>query len=572
MMIRNGFLVGGLLRCAGNDVAVGFGLLLMGCSGLLWAGTPTAGSLQQQLAPQPALAGDAAGLEGLLTPVDNGVLPTTVPFMVSKITIVGNVTFAADVLHQLVAGAEGKEHTLVQLDGLAQRITGFYRQQGYSLSRAIIPAQEISDGQVTIAIVEAKFGAVELVNNSKVNEPLLQQTIGNIIAGDVIADANLYTNLLLLSDIAGVSVQSTLSPGGEVGHSDVQLQITDAVRVSGSVAVDQYGDTYTGQERLVASANINNLAKHGDVLSLNGMVTSGDLKFGRMEYDWLLNGNGSHIGAAYSSFNYALGKDLASLQAYGTSRVASAWFKHPLKRSLTANVNSKLEYQDNQLKDHVDSSGLRTDRTLKQWTVTVSGDTKDALMAGGNSYWNVGLTRGTLGFDDATAKTDDATAGQTQGKFSKLNMSLTHMQAITPVDALQVTLSGQKAYANLDSSQKMGVGGPSSVRAYKSGTVSGDSGYFASLQWNHQFGALVNGLLTGSVFFDSAGVTINHAPWAGLTAANTATLSGAGLAVSWANADQLFVSLSAASSVGPSSSLVTDAPEVRVWLQVTQAF
>ena len=388
----------------------------------------------------------------------------------------------------------------------------------------------------------------------------------------MIADANLYSSLLLLSDIPGLVVPSTLVPGDEVGHSDVQLQTSDAAPVTGSVTADQHGDKYTGQEQVVASINMNNLAGHGDVLSLNGMLTSGDLKYGRVGYDWLLNGKGSHIGASYSGVNYALGKDLTSIEAHGTSRVASAWFKQPLLRSLTANVNGQLQYEDSQLKDHVDSSDSRTDRTLKHWSFTLSGDAKDVFVKGGSSSWSVAITSGRLVFDDVTAQAADADAGQTQRRFGKLNVTLSHVQGLSAKDSVLVSITSQKADGNLDSLQKMGVGGASSVQGYKGGAVSGDSGYFGSIQWNHQLGTQFGGSVTGSVYYDSAKVTINHTPWAGLTSDNQATLSGAGLGLSWTNAKQVSVSLNVAGPVGPSSSLVTDAPEMRVWLQVSKSF
>lgn len=172
-----------------NDVGfrflpiVGLGFILCAGSGLVVADTPSAGSLQQQVEPNAGSAADlanSASLEGLLQPEVLADLPSTRAFMVNEISIVGNVSFTKEALHALVADAEGSEYTLVELDQIAQRITSYYRDQGYSLNRAIIPAQEISDGLVIIAVVEAKFGQVGLVNNSLVSDKLLNNTIAPI--------------------------------------------------------------------------------------------------------------------------------------------------------------------------------------------------------------------------------------------------------------------------------------------------------------------------------------------------------------------------------------------------------
>jgi len=75
-----------------------------------------------------------------------------VSFHIKTIRIIGNTLFSTAVLHSLIADSENKTLSLKQLNALADRLTGYYRQHGYSLTRAVIPAQGIKHGVVTIHI------------------------------------------------------------------------------------------------------------------------------------------------------------------------------------------------------------------------------------------------------------------------------------------------------------------------------------------------------------------------------------------------------------------------------------
>lgn len=55
----------------------------------------------------------------------------------------------------------GQELGLSGLRKAAGRITEIYREQGYFLARAYLPAQDIADGVVRIAVLEGRFGAVD---------------------------------------------------------------------------------------------------------------------------------------------------------------------------------------------------------------------------------------------------------------------------------------------------------------------------------------------------------------------------------------------------------------------------
>lgn len=194
-------------------------------------------------------------------------------FPVREFHITGATAFPPAELLPLVREFEGRELGLADLEQAASRITNFYRERGYLVARAYVPAQEIRDGQVEIAVLEGRFSQLELRNTSRLSDDLARDTLSQAASGAVIQQAPLERDLLLLKDLAGVASAATLKPGAEVGTSDLVVDITPTRTFTGTLEGDNYGNRYTGSLRLGGSVAAANLAGRGDLLSIRGLVT-----------------------------------------------------------------------------------------------------------------------------------------------------------------------------------------------------------------------------------------------------------------------------------------------------------
>jgi hemolysin activation/secretion protein len=527
---------------------------------------PDAGSLLQQAEPlkAPAPAKSETGLEHHQEQA--GAAESSVAFEVRKIQISGNTLFDTATLHALVADAEGKTLDLAQLQALAKRITDYYHAHGYSLSRAILPAQTIQSGMVRIEVLEAQFGKLNYDNHSRLDDGLLAATFSPLQSGKIIGDRDIERALLLLSDTPGVKPTATLKPGGKVGTADMDVNVQTTGMYSGQVVLDNYGNAYTGRGRLGANLGVAEPFRHGDALSISVLTTGSDMNYGRLAYDTLLNGSGTRLGVSYSALDYSLGGSLADLQSHGTANVGSISARQPFIRSRALNLFGQLQYEHKELRDHVDASSIRTDRHLDNWVATLSGDSSDGLLAGGYNAWNLALTVGRVGFDDAGAEAADAATAHTAGGYGKLNAGYVRLQGLGSSNSLYLSLSGQWSGKNLDSSAKMVAGGPYTVRAYDMGVLSGDTGYLGTVEFRHQ----VSRQWQIKAFVDSEHITINSAPWT--TGTNSATLSGAGLGVDWSGSDQWHAGGYVAARIGSIPSLLASASSARAWFQVSKAF
>ncbi len=537
-------------------------------------GVPDAGSILQQIKPVTPNAPSSTGT-GLTIEREagGGKLPSGVPFEVKSIVISGNTLFDTPTLHALVADAEGTSLTLPELGDVAVRITDYYHSHGYPLARAFIPAQTIQSGIVRMEVMEARYGKIKLDNHSRVNDPLLQDTLSPLQSGEAIGQIRLDHALLLLSDIPGVAVSATLRPGEVAGTSDLLVEAAPGPVVSGNAVLDDYGNRYTGRERAGITLNFNNPLHHGDYFILSGLTTGKGLGYGRIAYESVLNGRGTRMGGSYSGLHYTLGDTLAPLDGHGTAQVGSVWVKHPLVRRQGVNLYGQIQYDQMQLRDDIDLSSppTQTDRHLKNWTASLAGDARDELPSGAITTWNVGWTSGHVGFDNDTAQQADAVTTKTQGNFSKLNVNLSRLQSLGSKNALYFTLSGQGAHANLDPSQKVIVGGPYSVRAYDMGAISGDTGYLLSAEFRHDLGhAWQEREWQVVLFADNAQVTVNKNPW--IAGTNSARLSGAGVGLNWIGQNMWSAKAYIAKPLGSTPVLVANTASVRAWAEISKGF
>lgn len=531
---------------------------------------PDAGTILQQIQPALPTTPSPTGTGLTIEPGNGGKLPPSAPFLVKTLQISGNAAFDTATLHGLVADAEGQTLTLSNLGDTVARITEYYRRHGHPLARAVIPAQGIVNGVVRIEIIEARYGQIKLDNRSLVRDPLLQDTLSPVQSGQAITQAELDRSLLLLSDIPGVNVNATLTPGETVGTSNLLVNTNAGPTVSGHGVLDNYGNRYTGRARVGGTLNVINPLHRGDVLTVNALSSGDGLNYGRLGYESLANGNGTRVGASYSALRYNLGEPLAALNAHGTAQVGSLWAKQPIVRKQDVNLYGQVQYDRLQLRDRIDVSATQTDRHLGNLTVSLSGDLRDTLLSGGMNIWSVGWTSGQVDFDNAAAQAADEATAKTQGGFSKWNANFARLQGLSPKSALYVAFAGQWANGNLDSSAKMSVGGPYSVRAYDTGAISADTGYLSTVEFRYDLGAAWAGQWKAVAFIDSARVTVNKNTW--VAGDNSATLSGAGVGLNWAGPNQWNARAYLAKRIGSAPALVASTASIRAWIEISKVY
>jgi hemolysin activation/secretion protein len=543
-------------------------VLLSASTGVAEAQTvPNSGELLQQtprFTPAPPGSNPALTIqEDHSSKLDSGT-----SFLVKHIVIRGNSLLSTSELHALVEPSEGKLLSFSDLENLAARITKNYQDRGYLLSRAYIPAQTIRDATVRIEVLEARYGNRVLSNSSNVSDALLKSYLAPLKSGQPVAEDSLERSLLLLSDVPGAVVTSTLAPGAAPGTSDLQVTAAPGAPYTGSVTLDDAGNRYTGRARISGTAGINDSLRQGDVLSATGMTAGPDLDYGRLGYQTIVsNGEGTTLGGAVSSLYYHLEHGLSDLHADGTAEVESLTVMQPFVRSTAGNLFAQVGFDNKQLHDEIDSTDIHTDRRTDAFSMTLAGDRRDAS---GIFNINTVLTLGRLEFENTAAELADAASARTRGDYGKLTLSLARLQGLSESDSLYLAFDGQLANKNLDSSEQFFLGGPNSVRAYDVGSVGGALGALVSAELRHTLRLPVPGAWQAIAFVDSGVVRVNKDQFT--TGENRANLSGVGTGLNWIGAGGWTATAALATPIGGRPSLAGDSNSMRVWVELRKTF
>ncbi len=515
------------------------------------------------LAPIPPAANETDALPR--TPPDRPPLKVDdrVRIPVRQIMLTGNTVFSRETLLPLVQDAIGQELTLDALNALAYRITQYYRNHGYLLAHAYIPAQDITAGTLEITVLEGRYGKVQLDNHSRISDAVLDRLLSRLESGQPIEAGALEHQLLVTSDLPGALISSTLQPGAVNGTSDLIIRAEDAPALSGNAGLDNWGNRYTGALRAFVGADWASPLGVGDRLDLYGMGSErGGTQFGRIAYDLPVAGAGTRVGTAYAHLAYGLGLDFASLQAHGTADITSLYLSYPLTRSRSANITLQINVDHRALHDYVDSTGGSDAKELNVISAGFNGDRKSFL---GVSTWNTTLTGGQLRLDALTA-VSDLGSYHTAGDYFKLSSGGTQLLPLSNRWSLYGALTGQLANKNLDMSEKFSMGGPTGVRAYPVGEAMADDALLGTLELRYSLTEQI--LLAG--FMDDGAVRVNHAPLATDTN-NRRNLSGVGLGASWTRRPDLAFNTYFAWRTGEAP---TSAPDRHptAWVQLTRVF
>lgn len=500
---------------------------------------------------------------------------------VKDFRITGITLFPETELKALLADLLGKELTLTQLQGAALRISEFYRQRGY-FARALLPKQVVQDGVVEIAVLESSLGGVDVTQPyPKRADPEVakQMVLAQQKIGEPLKPEDVLYGLKVANETPGYAVTATLQPGAKERETNLAITLEDTALFNGMAMLDNQGVKATGMERLVGALSINNPSGSGDQASLMGLLSEGN-SFVRGAYSVRLGYSGLRAGVNATTLNYKLIGSFSALKASGRADLYGVTLTYPLAKSSALNLYANAALDHKRFINDASDANI-SNKSLKALTLSVSGDYLDGLGGGGLNQLSIGLAAGNADLAaNAGDLTSDQSTARTQGDYQKLSYALSRLQKLGDRTGIFLSLSGQFASRNLDSSEKFSLGGPNGVRAYPLGEASGDRGWLLVSELRYNLAD--NTQLFG--FVDAGGLRMHQTTWANWNSANPEqnnayTLAGAGIGLNWASKDNFMVRGIVAGRLGSnpgrdSSGNDSDGSKQysRVWVQLIKPF
>jgi hemolysin activation/secretion protein len=495
--------------------------------------------------------------------------------VVKDFRFAGNSLLTSQQLAPVVASFKARPLSFQELQNAAIAVATAYRKAGW-IVRVYLPQQDITQGTVTIQIVEAKFGAVRVDGNTLVSSSRIKRIVENAQQPGAAVNADaLDRALLLIDDLPGVSAKGRLDEGQNQAETDLVLALADGPRVTGDVDADNGGARSTGLGRVIADASLNSLFGLGDRTDAMLLHSLGS-DYERVAYSQPVGSGGWRLGANASHLTYkVVTAAFAALDARGTSTTAGIEANYPLLRARLKNLYFAFTLDDKRF-DNKSEGATTSAYAVRSASLGLYGNLFDTLGGGGANNASLSVEQGNVDLGDSPNEGADALTTHTAGGFRKFHFSAARQQVVTDRFSLYADLSGQTASKNLDSSEKFYLGGSSGVRAYPANEGGGTEGVMLNLEARERLPLNFN--LTG--FFDIGSVEFNkNNDFVGAAAPSHDELKGVGMTVGWTASMGFSVKATVARRIGNNpdpTSTGTDQDgsldKNRFWLQASVPF
>src|SRR6266542_168304 len=439
--------------------------------------------------------------------------------VIRQIRIVGATVYTAAQLAELYADLIGKPVTLQDVYDLAQRITAKYGAEGYVLSRAIVPVQELdpNGAVVNIQVVEGYIETVEWPPQLSAYRDFFSYYASRITAERPVNIRTIERYLLLASDLPGLKFKNSIKPHpSKVGAAILVVEVTQK-------PIDFFG----GHEALTLTAA--------------GAFPTRELQYYAANYRQVLTGEGlTYFATASYGFGRPGTEELTFFDYRTRSFYAETGLFYPVIRARERNLNvSGLWFWSNDrgiFLDLLDEPPSTHDR-MRGMRVRVEADSADAI--GGINQLFFVFSQGVRGLGATQNGQDLASRLNGRVDFSKMELTLSRLRPLPLLPGLSglVAVYGQYAMTPLLVSELCGYGGRLFGRGFDPSQFVSDSCLEALYELRYdipiQLQALNQAQLYG--FFDK-GWLHNLAPVPGTFKSVDAASFGAGLRLGWLNA------------------------------------
>jgi len=415
--------------------------------------------------PRPELSPEAAAIK----------------FTLNTLTISGATVYDVAEFEPLYQEFVGTEVTLQTLRDIADRIEAKYRGDEYVATRALVPAQRITEGAVEIRIVEGVIRNIIVRGDIGPSDKLVRRYLAKLRTGEPLRWPDAERYLLLARDVPGLSLTGTLrkTPGVEVGGVDLIVDVAHK-QFEGFANIQNYSAEATGPWTLSGGASMNNPLGYGDQLQGVALVTIPDFEeqyVGQIGYQARFGSEGL---ASHSLLSYSLSKPTGLLAGSDTEETALIFdtrLEYPVFRSRGLNLWTALgfEYVDQETEfagTTITDDKLRVLYGRATWAVSAPFST----VFEGRADVRVGL--------DILGANDEFPASRLDGN-KEFVLGRVDMSTTTPLVAgfsLYLRGMGQVSDSPLLSYEEFALGNLTLGRSFDPGEISGDDGIAGTVE------------------------------------------------------------------------------------------
>ncbi|MBC3925562.1 ShlB/FhaC/HecB family hemolysin secretion/activation protein [Pseudomonas lurida] len=411
------------------------------------------------------------------TPADNRC------FAIKDIQLQGADSLSASDRARLLKPYVGQCLGVSQLNELLKVITDFYIAKGRVTSRAYLPQQDLSSGHLQVLVVEGKLEGLKGAQGSTVTDRELAMAFPGKV-GEPLNLREVEQLVDQLSRLPSKQAHMELTPGSQVGGSDVVVKNTPQKPWRASLSRNNDGQKSTGEQQWGAGLEWDSPLGLADQLILRGghdamsdhqKTSKNSMLYYNVPWGWW------NFSYTYSESDY---RTLGDVDGFKFKQSGDSQ-NHQLRAE-------RVIHRDDVSKTSVNVgfAHLRTNNYLLDARLAPSSNRLSEFQVGinhgrriGSAFVNLdlGMQNGIGAFDAQSNDQERDREGNLTPtpNYRKYTATLSYLQPFTlwgESFSFSSLATGQRSEDVLFSPQRISLGGSASVRGYKDQQLTGDSG------------------------------------------------------------------------------------------------
>ena len=389
-------------------------------------------------------------------------------------------------------------YTINQLQGIADEITRFYRERGLIIAQAIVPAQEVQNGVVSLRVLEGSLEDVQVEGNGDYKAKVIEGPFRRL-RGQPITQEGIERALLDVQGFPGLTVFGTFTSGDELGNTDLVVKVREEDRFYFTPSVDNYGSEFTGEYRAMLDFTFNNLFGVAD--QVNGYILQtfepDNGTYGGLNFNFPFGRNAIGFGGSTNQFDVGGLEALTDLGVEGEVVQADIYWDYTFANGRFFGAGGRLGVATKKATTEIPGFESNQMVVISEDNLAVASLAFDFFAASrkgrgftiGSFVADIGMPD-TLGSMDGSGVGGDALSSRlggdgerAGGSFEKYKFNLQHLRRLGTNNSLLLRVDGQYTDDILVSLEQYSIGGPQNVRAYPVAEALVDTGTSATLEW-----------------------------------------------------------------------------------------
>ena len=403
-------------------------------------------------------------------------------FTVHRIVLDGTTLIDERQQQRLVQPWQNQCLDMARINELTNKVSDWYISRGYITSRAFLTEQDLRSGELHFAILEGKL---EKIRMDGVPERELKMAFPGL-QGKILNLRDIEQGMEQINRTRTTPVQIEILPAEKQGWSVVHLTATPEFPLSASASFDNSGQKSTGVGQINGGLTGNNLLGLADSWFVSGGRSSAFSN--SKDAQNFAAGVSMPYGYSLLDYSYSWNNYLSTIDNNGylwrssgdteTHRMnlSHVLFRNgDIKTGVSVGLSRRINH--NWLNDALLESSSR------KLTSLLFGLNHTQKMFGGVATFNPTFSRGMPWLD---AESDNSKNGDLpKAQFRKWSLNASFQRPVAENLWWLASTYGQWSPDRLYGSERITIGGESSVRGFKEQSISGDNGAYWRNELNY---------------------------------------------------------------------------------------